>query len=113
MTPENSPPIPPDPQGPVTPQEGNGQAIASMVLGILSFVFCGPFFSVPAVILGHMCLGKVRNGVMSQDARGFAMAGTILGWINLGLFILGAGIMLLFAFFASGAGRVSPFTYQL
>ena len=113
MTPENYPPIPPDLRVPAAPKEGNGLAIASMVLGILSFVFCGPLFSVPAVILGHMCLGKIRSGAMPQDARGFAMAGTILGWVNLALFILAAGVMLLFTIFAGGAGRVSPFTYQL
>ncbi len=63
---------------PQAPALGNGQAIAGMVLGISSFVLCGPLCSVPAVILGHMTLEKVRRGVVSQDARGFAMAGTIL-----------------------------------
>jgi len=98
------------------PQEGNGLAIASMVLGIVSFVLCGPFCSVPAVILGHISLGKIRRGVMSQDAKGFAMAGTLLGWINLALAAVGLFFVLLWvglAILAGGAGHVSPFVYAL
>ncbi len=102
---------------PPPPTAGNGQAIASMVLGILSYVLCcGPLCSVPAVVLGHLSLGKIRRGVMSQDARGFALAGTLLGWINIALVALVFGFMLLsmgFALFTGGATHVSPFIYKL
>lgn len=98
------------------PTEGNGQATASMVLGIVSFVLCGPFCSIPAVILGHISLGKIRRGVVSQDARGFALAGTLLGWINLVLVAIGIIAMLFMmglAALSSNAGHVSPFIYRL
>jgi hypothetical protein len=105
---------PPDlPNQRPAPQEGNGQAIASMVLGILSFVACGPIFSVPAIILGKIALDKIRRGVMSPDSQSFAKAGTILGWINLALFVAGFALFVLFfVVSASGAGRVSPFIYK-
>ncbi len=104
------------PAPPPPPQEGNGLAIASMVLGIVSFVLCGPLCSVPAIILGHISLGKIRRGAMSQEARGFAMAGTILGYINILMVALGLFFVLFMgglAFLAGGAGHVSPFVYQL
>ncbi len=84
-----------------------------MVLGIASFVLGGPFCSVPGVILGHISLGKIRRGVMSRDARGFAMAGTVLSWINIALAVVCIVIFLGLFFFAGNAGRVSPFVYSL
>ena len=100
------------PGPPQPPQEGNGLAIASTVLGIVSFVLGGPFCSVPGVILGHISLGKIRRGAMSREARGFARAGIILGWINIAL-VVGGLFLLVWFFFASHAGRVSPFVYSL
>jgi len=50
---------------------------------------------------------------MSQDSRGFAMAGTILGYVNLALFIISMTVFVAFVILSSGAGRVSPFVYQL
>lgn len=105
------PVVPPSSLSPQPPKEGNGQAIASMVLGILSFVLCGPLFAVPAIILGHMTLGKIRRGVMPADSRGFALAGTILGWVNLGLFLLFSTAYILWI--SLSAGHVSPFVYKL
>ncbi len=90
--------------------QSSGSAIASMVLGILSFLFCGPLFSVPAVILGHGVLGKIRRGELSGDSRGFAMAGLILGYINLGIFAL---MILLVVLAGFRGGHVSPFVYSL
>ena len=107
------PPRPVAPKPPQPPQEGNGQAIASMVLGILSFVFCGPLLSVPAVILGHMALNKVRQGLIPADARGFAMAGLVLGYVNLAVFVFIVIPYILFAAFGHGAGPVAPFIYKL
>jgi hypothetical protein len=112
VVPPSSPP-PIQPISPEPPQEGNGLAIASMVLGIVSFVLCGPVCSVPAVILGHMSLGRIRCGVMSPDSRGFAMAGTILGWINIALVLLAMMVMIGLTLLAGNAGRVSPFVYAL
>ncbi len=70
-------------------QESNGLAIASMVLGIISFVCGGPFAALPAVICGHLANGKIRRGEMARDAKGFATAGLVLGYINLAVITLG------------------------
>ncbi len=108
--------VPNVPPVPRTPQEGNGLAIASMVLGILSFVLCGPLCSIPAVILGHMSLGRIRRGVMPPDSRNFALVGTIIGYVNIALVALGILWMMVFvgfAYFSGNAGHVSPFVYKL
>ena len=50
---------------------------------------------------------------MSRDARGFALAGTLAGWVNIVLVVVIALCMIGFMFFAGNAGRVSPFVYAL
>ncbi len=108
-----NPPFSPSPAAP-SQGRGNGLAVASMVLGILSFMSCGPIFSVPAVVLGHAALARIRRGEMPRDSRGFAMAGVILGWCNIAFILLGMLIFLVFVLLAAGgAGQVSPFVYQL
>ncbi len=109
-SPEFQPSIPPPER---QFDEGNGQAVAGMVLGVLSFVSCGPFFSVPAVILGHLALNKIRRGRMSADAHGFAMAGLVPGYINLAFFLFAVVPFIFLAVHANSAGHVPPFTDKL
>jgi hypothetical protein len=80
-----------------------------MVLGILSFVFCGPLFAVPAVILGHLSLKKIRLELMRGDARSFAVAGLVLGYVNLAIFIFIAVPLVLIGVLGHGAHPVVPF----
>jgi len=62
-------------------------AVVSMVLGILSYASCMMiFFSVPAVICGHISLSHIKKGAAS--GKGFAVAGLVLGYINIALFIV-------------------------
>lgn len=62
-------------------------AIVSMVLGILSYIFCLMFFlSVPAVICGHIALSRIKKGEAS--GKGFAMAGIVLGYVNIAISLM-------------------------
>src|SRR5262245_42792518 len=46
-----------------SPQAGaSGRAIASMVLSIISVVTCGPFLSIPGMIMGKMEMSAIREG---------------------------------------------------
>ncbi len=88
---------PPPPQPPIpapqlapqhTPPQTSGLAIASLVCSIVGF-------SLVAVILGHIALGKIRKGNGAIDGKGLALAGTIVGYVGLALFLVGCIIFLI------------------
>lgn len=61
----------------------NGLAIASMVLGILWLWWVG---SVLAVVFGHISLGQIKR--TGQSGRGMAVAGLVLGYLGVAVFVL-------------------------
>ena len=70
---------------PYQPQRStNGLATASLVLGILGWLYFVP--ALLAVIFGHTALSQIKR--TGQGGRGLALAGVILGWIWLALFVL-------------------------
>jgi prepilin-type processing-associated H-X9-DG protein len=82
------PPRPLPPMTPPVPSNGKSQAVICLVLALLSFACLGPLGSIPAVILGHISLSKIRNGRMSPDAQGLAVAGLVIGYINIVIMLL-------------------------
>ncbi len=76
---------------PPATQQTSGMAIASLVLSILGIGLLG-------VIFGHMALGEIKrsNGVIG--GHGLAMAGLIIGYIEIGL-----GVLACLGFFILGA----------
>ena len=93
---ENAPdPIPPSaPLQPPAQSPGN-YAIASLVLGILAFVACGPCTGVPALIFGMIELQNIKNHRAPVEGRPFALAGAILGGVNSALVVLWIAFSLL------------------
>ncbi|GAA5077328.1 hypothetical protein HNP84_003698 [Thermocatellispora tengchongensis] len=73
------------PPGYAPARRTNGLAIASLVLGLIGFISCG-FTSVLAVIFGHVALGQIRRD--RTDGHGMALAGTVLGWVLTGGWLL-------------------------
>jgi len=66
----------------------SGTAIASLIFGILSWLMLPFIGAIIAVILGHIARSEIRRappGTIEGD--GLALAGLILGWIQLGLAI--------------------------
>lgn len=57
-----------------------GTAIASLVLGILGFL-CGMFTAIPAIVCGHLALGKIRRSSGAFGGQGIAIAGVVLGYV--------------------------------
>jgi len=91
-----------------TDQTTDGLAIASLVLGILSFF---GITAIAAVICGHISLSRIKR--TGRRGYGLALAGTILGYV-VGALVLLAVILPVFvstkhqqAGFASGAGSGS------
>lgn len=71
----------------------DGGAIASMVLGIASFVLCLSFITgIPAIILGHISLSKIKKSMGRLKGEGMALAGLILGYISLPFILIIAAI---------------------
>lgn len=86
---------------PVRPP-GNGMAVASLVLGIVSLaLFCIWYIALPSAILAIIfgVVGRARANA-GASGRGMATAGLILGCVSIGiivLFIAGALAFLGFA----------------
>lgn len=59
----------------------SGLAIASMVLGISSFM-CG-ITAIPAIICGHIAHSKIKKSQGQQTGAGFAIAGFSTGYLGI------------------------------
>jgi hypothetical protein len=66
---------------PAQPQT-SGLAIWSMVLGFLVVLF-SIFAAIPAVICGHISLGRINKSAGGLTGRGFAITGLVLGYLGL------------------------------
>src|SRR5262245_61799588 len=73
------------PANPVAPRSTNGLAIASMVLGILCVFWSG---SILALVFGYIAKGQINASGGQQGGRGMAIAGIVLGWVWIGVFLL-------------------------
>jgi Domain of unknown function (DUF4190) len=81
------PPGSPPPPGPSPAVEvrRNGFAITSMVLGILGLF---AITALLAVIFGHVALSQIKKAKGWQRGTGMALAGVIMGWAYLAIFVL-------------------------
>lgn len=84
----------------------SGLAVTSLVTGILGWLMFPVLASLVAVITGHMARSEIRRSAGSIDGDGMALAGLILGWINLGL----VAAVILFAIFVLG-GMAALFAF--
>ena len=65
------------------PAETSGKAIASLICGLLFFVFPS---AVAAIILGHLSLSEINRSAGRLAGRGMSIAGLVLGYAGV-LFI--------------------------
>lgn len=80
-------------------------AVVSLIFGILSYVFLPFIGAFVAVICGHAARSEIRHappGTVEGD--GMALAGLILGWIQLVLSIIAIGIIIVLFVFGIAAG---------
>jgi len=69
-------------------QRTSGLAVASLVLSCIAFVFAGPICSVPGVICGHLARSECRRDARVGGGE-LALAGLVVGYINIALWVLG------------------------
>jgi len=67
---------------PPQPGQTSGAAIASLVLGILSFLLCPIIGSIAAIICGHIARGNIRKSSGTLSGDGMALAGLIMGYLG-------------------------------
>ncbi|MEO8000734.1 MAG: DUF4190 domain-containing protein [Arenimonas sp.] len=70
-------------------KETSVMAIVSLVSGILGWTIAPFLGSIIAVITGHMARSEIRKNPATKDGDGLALAGLILGWVNILTWVLG------------------------
>lgn len=73
--------------------QNSGLAITSLVLGCLGIFMMG-ITSIPAIIMGHIALSKIKKSKGAIGGYGMALAGTIIGYVFM-LFCLFIAIVLI------------------
>mgnify|MGYP001602171234 CR=1 FL=1 len=71
------------------PQQNSTTAIISLVAGILGLTVFPLIGSIIAVVLGHMAKGEIARSGGALGGGGAATFGLVLGYIGLGLAVLG------------------------
>jgi len=64
-------------------------AMTAIILSALSFAMCGILLSIPGVIMARKAL-DITDQIPNHPDAGTAKAAFVLGWINIGLFIVGS-----------------------
>jgi hypothetical protein len=77
-------------------------AIVSLVAAILGFTFLPVVGSIVALITGYMARNETRSIPPKASGDELATAGIVMGWIQIGLLIVGACCILLFLILGIG-----------
>jgi hypothetical protein len=84
---------PPPPPAPVVdyamPVQTSGMAIASLVMGIAGWTLLPLVGSILAIIFGYAARRDIRRRPDELTGEGMAIAGLVLGWIMVGLSVIG------------------------
>jgi hypothetical protein len=82
------------PQAPVV-VETSGWAIFSLIAGLLGWMGVVGVGGLAAIIAGHIAKGQIRNSHGRMGGNGLATAGLVLGYLNVGLAVIGGCLLLL------------------
>lgn len=83
------------PVGYVQPQRTSSMATVSMITGILSVTICGLIAGIVAVITGFQAKKEIAASGGTIGGSGQAQAGIIMGFISIGLSLIGGCIYLI------------------
>jgi hypothetical protein len=85
------------PSGPSPEVPNSATAMISLITGILGLTFLPVIGSIVALITGSMAKKEILESNGTLGGEGMAQVGVILGWIGIGLAVLGicvAGVFL-------------------
>src|SRR5687767_14061694 len=78
-------------------------AIVSLVSALLGFTFLPVVGGIVAIITGYMARNETRSIPPKASGDGLATAGIILGWVQIGLLIVGVCCTIAYFIFVVGA----------
>ena len=97
MTSESATPPPVPASAPAAPASSTSAlAVVSLIAGIFSWILMPFIAGVVAVIFGHMARGEIKRSNGTLEGDGLAIAGLVLGWINVVLCVLAVAAVVLF-----------------
>jgi len=67
------------------PQQTDGKAIGSLILGVLAIFPLGIFAAIPAVVLGHLSKSSIARSLGRLKGDGMATAGLVMGYASIAL----------------------------
>lgn len=85
----------------------NSTALISLIAGILGLTILPVVGSIVALVTGNTAKKEIQQSAGTQGGEGLAQAGIILGWIGIGLAVLGicvTGAILLIPIFLLAFG---------
>ena len=85
-----------------TQSKTNAMAIISLISGLVSWFFLPFVAAIVAIVTGHMARGQIKNSYGSESGDGLAIAGLILGYLNIAMSCV--GILLFIVFFGGMIG---------
>lgn len=77
-------------------------AIVSLVSALLGFTFVPVIGGIVALVTGYMARNETRSIPPKASGDGMATAGIIMGWIQLGLMVVGICCAIVFFVFFAG-----------
>ena len=83
------PPPPPRRYAPSAAVQTSGLAIAALVSGIAGWTILPLLGSILAIFLGYAARNEIRRDPDRLTGEGLAVAGLVLGWIMVGISVLG------------------------
>jgi glutamate racemase len=98
------------PQGNYQPLPTSTLAVISLISGILGFIALPILASIVALFTGYAARGETRSVPPTASGDGLATAGIVMGWIQIGLAVIGVCCTIAYFVFVVGAdccgGRV-------
>lgn len=80
----------------VTPPRTSALAVISLVFGIVGWLPVPVIGSIVAIVTGHLARSEIRRDPQGLEGDGLAIAGLVLGYAALALWVLAILVLFLF-----------------
>jgi uncharacterized membrane protein len=76
------------------PIQTSSLSVVSLVLGVFSYFAIPLFGAIAAIITGNLARKEIRENPKALTGEGLARWGMILGWVNVGISVIGLCVTL-------------------